>query len=225
MEGNDASISLPVWNISFSWVLSPKLISTKCWSSNERFLNFISSKTWRWRSTQNAYMQGNGLWLRGQCLYRGVLEWEMWWWREGLKQLHLSHSFHWPGIQTQFSWVLWLRFFHEAAIKMLARLKAQLVKDLIPSPLMWSLAGSSRWAVGLRALVPCWLEPGGCLSPVPCLHGPLQDAPRNVAFDLHQSEQVKRASERMTARGKSQSWSLNWHPITWTIFCSLETSH
>ena len=89
-----------------------ELVSTKCRSSNERFLNFISSKTWRWISTQNAYKQGNGLWLRGKCLYRCVLEWGLWQQREGLKQLHLSHSLHQSGIQAQLSWVLRRRQWH-----------------------------------------------------------------------------------------------------------------
>lgn len=69
-------------------------------------------------------------------------------------------------MQTQFRWVLWLRFFHEAAIKMSAR-------AAVTSRLNWGricFEADSRgcwqesWAIGLQALGPCWLLAGDCLQ-------------------------------------------------------------
>lgn len=165
-------------------------------------------------STQNAYKQGNGLWLRGKCLYRGVLEWGLWATERGLctTKIYLTVSI---SQEFRHSLVGASGGSHEAAIKVLPVTQGSAGEGLDSKP--------THVITGNQFLVGCWTQGLGSLlaigwrlsvlSSLP--RGPLHGAPHNVASGFHQSEQVRRASERMTARGKSQSWSLSDIPSLW----------
>ena len=175
-----------------------ELVSTKCRSSNERFLNFISSKTWRWISTQNAYKQGNGLWLRGKCLYRCVLEWGLWQQREGLKQLHLSHSLHQSGIQAQLSWVLRRRQWHPHSSTLAWKIPWTEEPGRLQS--MGSLRIGPDWAISLS--LSCIGEGNGTPLQYSCLENPRDGgAWWAVIYGVAQSQtRLKRLSNNLYSR-------------------------